>query len=54
MQNKCFPLASSALECIKSYAKLLKGKLAPPKKGETKQTTMDSFITMNKSNSSGS
>ncbi|KAL3907174.1 MAG: hypothetical protein SGARI_003668, partial [Bacillariaceae sp.] len=45
MQNKCFPLASSALECTKSYARLLKLRLSPRKGGEVKQSKLDSFVT---------
>jgi hypothetical protein len=34
MQSKCFPLASSMVECLKSYARLIKIQSAPPTKGK--------------------
>lgn len=44
MQNKCFPLASSVVECLKSYIRLLKGQLVSVKALEKKQKTMDSYF----------
>ncbi|KAL3917723.1 MAG: hypothetical protein SGARI_007646, partial [Bacillariaceae sp.] len=52
MQNRCFPLASSALECMKSYARLLRGQIIP-KKGEAKQTSISSHFVPQKAAGAG-
>lgn len=45
MQNQCFPRSSFVVECLKSYARLLNGQLAPGiKESEKKQKTMDHFF----------
>jgi hypothetical protein len=45
MQNKCFPLASSVMECLKSYTKLVKTMLAlPDRSHESRQSTLDGYF----------
>jgi hypothetical protein len=51
MQNKCFPLASSMIENMRSYARVLKGGLAPISLTTTpkQQSKLDSFFPSSKS-----